>query len=178
MQDVVETFDEPLEKPVGVKILAVLAILLGLAMFCYSPVGPVSLFLSDEPTVRALRSDSIVLIDTIVENVVCWLFAVVALALGFGLFRYKPWARKGAVVFAVLNALWNFVHGAFSAFVTTPKRVDIMVHYMPAATDEKAVTIVSVALAIAGLAFIILLDVIAIIYLTRPKVKAAFNPKN
>ena len=131
--------------------------------------------LAGDPGNVAIRADSTIYYYSIFGNAAGWIMSIILALLGFGLWGLKEWGRKGSVVFAIFSIVWGLLNvGGYLVFVA-PRMAQIMSASAGQQVPPEFIKWYSMAI-VPGCACILLCFYIFVaIYLTRPKVKAAFQ---
>jgi hypothetical protein len=172
--------DEPRVRPTGVSVIAVLAIIFGLFNFCYAPVGMGQMLFLSDPVFTAMRNDPMLYYFTMVGGVIGWFLSIVLIALGFGLWKLKDWARSGMVVYSVLAGLWTIFGGVVNMIYIVPKSMEIAMAAQSQKVPPEIMKGAMIGAMIGGgcmLVFIFGVYIAIAIYLTRANVKDAFRPQ-
>ena len=176
-----EIENEPRSRPSGVSIVAVLALLAGFFSFCFTPLSIGQILMSSEPIYVGMRGDPAVYYVSVVGGAIGWVVSIGVIALGFGLWKTKEWARAGMVIYCILAAVWAVVGGAINMIYVTPKAMEIAFATAPTPNKippEMMKTIMMFSYITAAVVTLVLcgLYIGIAIYLSKPTVKDAFKP--
>jgi hypothetical protein len=177
----VDDENEPKTRPSGVSIVAVLALISGFFSFCYTPFSVGSILLLNDARNVALRGDSVAYYYTVTGSALGWVMSIILIALGFGLWKLKEWARSGAVVFSIFSSVWTIASGGFGLIYIVPRVLRAAMAATPTPEkmpDNMLDAIVTGTVIFTGAVYLVLVGVyIAVaIYLSKPAVKDAFRP--
>ena len=171
---------EPKSRPAGVSIVAVLALIAGFFGVCLSPLSIGQMLVAKEPMYAAMRADATMYYVTVVGGAVGWFVSLGVIALGFGLWKLKEWARAGTVVYCIFAAVWAVVGGALNMIYITPKAMQIAFANTPSPNKIPAEMIKNIVLVSQITAVVLTLVMCGIyifiaVYMAKPTVKDAFR---
>jgi hypothetical protein len=164
-----------MQRPASVTTFGVLNIIFAvLGLFCL--VGTAALFVSPNaglnPVARVIRENAAYAAWMKVSLLLGVAASFVLLAAGIGLLRLKPWARKLSIgyaiygiIFSVLGALMNFL------FLFRPMLAEAARAQGPEAAGAMGGAVGGMIGSLTGMIYPILL----LVFMTRPKVVAAFQ---
>ncbi len=169
------------QRPTSVTVFGVLNIVFGaLALLCL----PITLLMvfgvfkhAPDPTTKALYGNPLYVSWTVVSSVVGLIAAVVELVAGIGLLKLLPWARVTSIGFAIYGIFASIASMVMTAVVMIPIVQKMDTGSGPEHAAAIGGMIGGVIGGIAGSCGAIIYPILLLIFMTRPKVKAAFVPQ-
>ena len=145
---------------------------------------PISLLVSfglmhmqHNPILEMLNDSRAYLIWTRVSTVIGFLAATVKLASGIGLLKMQAWARLTAIGYGI----YAIIAGVIGMIMTTVILVPMMQRLHPGSGPEGAAAvggmIGGIIGGIGGSCIGLVYPILLLIFMTRPKIKAAFQPQ-
>jgi hypothetical protein len=175
----------PDPRPTSVKVIAVLAIVFGslgvLAGLCSIPqyLG-VQMSPNRNPVIDAMREDKLLWDVTVATMAASVIIAAIELVSGIGALKLRPWGRRGLVVYAVTNIIVTLV-GLGLQWTVFQARSDRLLAEVLRKNPQLNTPAMQTAMQVGkttGMVFPVLFVIwasIVLLYMTRPRVKAAFE---
>lgn len=163
-------------RPTSVLVLAIFGIIVGgLGLLC-TPFAPLAYSIQigpPNPVIQMTRNDPVLWNWTLAACVVGTLLAVLLLAGSVGILGLRRWARSTLLLWAVLAALM----GVASAVVEFGFKIPKLMALQNGSNDPALRSAVpsGIAAAVVAVPIAFALPVCVLYFLTRPKVKAAFD---
>jgi hypothetical protein len=164
-------------RPTSVTVIAIFAIIVGVlgllgvaVQFLQVLVPQAFQFGGPNPVNDLMRTDPVIATWVGVMTGAGGILAILELAGGIGALSLKPWARRALLFYAIGAILIGLVGTIFNIMVMVPKLSQI-----PQNRPEVKLTVqLMPIMTIGGFLLGLILPVCVLIFMTRPKVKAAF----
>ena len=166
------------QRPTSVTVFGIINIIFGsFNIICL----PISLLMATgvmrfmrSPVLDLLSESHPYVIWTTVGSIIGIFAAIVQLVCGIGLLKLKPWARTTSIGYAI----YAIIAAIAGMFMTAVVMIPIMQKIQPGSGPDHAVAIGGmvggIIGGIAGSCFALIYPIILLIFMTRPKIKAAF----
>ena len=162
-----------MKRPTAVSVFAILNIVFGALGILCTPLSVVFLFLpirTGSPILRMMNEQPVFRAWMIVEAALGIVAAIVLLVAGIGLLRLRPWARIVSIgygVYAILNGLLGMVTNYI--FILMP-----MAGEMRSGSAEALGAFAGLIGGLVGGCLGLVYPVLLIIFMNRPRIRAAF----
>jgi len=153
-------------------VFGVLNIIFGAMALLCTPVGLAMSFLAPaagNPILTAMRENQLYRVWTIIGSICGIIGGGVLLAAGIGLLRLNPWARLVSIGYSIYAIVFGLIGQAINLMVLAPVLKEM------AGGQEAAAAIGGMVGGVFGGCLGLIYPVLLIIFMTRPKIKAAFQ---
>lgn len=163
-----------MNRPTAVTVFAVLNLAFGILGVCSAPASIIAMRFSPTPEQSPYAA-----VDFSgpfgpwfqASVVLSFVLSIALIAAGFGLLQLAPWARKLSIYYAVAAIALAIVGGVINVFVIR----DFMAR--SAATPGEAGAAMGYVMGSLGSCMGLVYPTLLLLFMTRPKVKAAFAPQ-
>lgn len=164
---------EPRSRPAGVTIISILAIFFGFVGFCCVPFSIFSI-VAGRPSPYMVIPAGAGYFILLFTNVISWIFSIVSIVLGVGLWGLKEWARKGTVAYCLFQIVFGIVGTVLNLiFIAPAQAANIPPTWQFSAESYRLTVMIATPLCPS---ILILIHILIAVYLTRPKTKLMFAP--
>lgn len=165
------------KRPTSITVIAVFAIILGAIGLCGAIMQVVQVvagkafeFGGPNPVNDLMRNDPFLSVWNIVTVVVGSILGLLLLVGGIASLSLKEWARKSLLIYAVGTIIFGLIGVVVNFAVVVPRMASL-----PQDRPEVQLTVKLMPwFAVGGLVIGLILPVCILIFMTRPRVKAAF----
>jgi len=169
------------QRPTVVTVFGILNIVFGASALICIPIGLIISFglmqAHGNPILDALQGNRVYVLWTLISSVLGILAATVKITAGIGLLKLQAWARITSIGYAIYAICIAIVSMIMTAVVMVP----LIQQSHPASGPEGAAAIGGmiggIAGGIGGSCIALIYPILLLIFMTRPKVKAAFVPQ-
>jgi len=163
------------QRPTSVTVFGILNIVFGALGLLCTPISLAAMFLlptQGNPVLEAMRENRLYLAWTIVSGSLSFVVSGILLAAGVGLLNLKPWARVTSIICAI--------YGIAACVLGQAMNLSVMIPYARKLSEsggpQAAAGIGGMIGGVFGSCFGLIYPILLLIFLTRPTVKAAFQP--
>lgn len=164
------------QRPTSVTVFGILNIIFGAMALLCTPVSLMMTFMmpaQGNPMLQAMRDNQLFRVWSIVGGGLGIIGGGVLLAAGIGLLKLKPWARVTSVGYGI----YAIVGGVIGQVITMMVLLPAFRKMTESGGPEAAGAIGGMVGGVFGGCFGLIFPILLIIFMTRPKVKAAFLPQ-